>query len=261
MSSAGKDIAANIYRFYKRLAELCDYERGELVGCSYVWNRKGSWPSFLLGNPQTDSIPEILAAQGAGLVPPFWIMEKADPEGAQELEEGGVRLIREWSGMELDPDQFQEEGGEITSEAGTSTNRTSLEKIVIRTNDPEFSSHWLKIVNEELLSGSQIGPEFLESISCSDQFRWMVAFLDGRAVGTGLSYSENGVCGLYMIATEASSRSRGVGTRITAELVSQATAAGDNHFVLHATELGSRIYGKLGFREVNSFSVLWNLGR
>lgn len=261
MSTAGKDIAANIYSFYTRVAELCNYDRGEFAGCSYVWNRKGSWPSFLLGNPQPDSISEAIAAQGAGLAPPFWIMEKADPDDAQVLEDAGVRLIREWSGMELRPDQFQEEGSAIPSGAGSGTDSASLEQIVIRTNDPKFSSHWLKIVNEELLSGSQMGPEFLELVSLSNQFRWMVAFLDGRAVGTGLSYSENGVCGLYMIATVASSRGRGVGTRLTAELVSRAMAAGDNHFVLHATKLGSRIYGKLGFREVNSFSVLWNLGK
>jgi ribosomal protein S18 acetylase RimI-like enzyme len=261
MSTAGKDIAANIYRFYIRVAELCDYDRGELAGCSYVWNRKGSWPSFLLGNPPPDSISEAIAAQGAGLVPPFWIMEKADPDNAQVLEDAGVRAIREWCGMELQADQFQTGASTSPSGAGSDTDNASGEQIVIRTNDPKFSSHWRKIVNEELLSGSQLGLEFLESVSRSDQFRWMVAFLDGRAVGTGLSYSENGVCGLYMIATVASYRGRGVGTRLTAELVSQAMAAGDNHFVLHATELGSRIYGKLGFREVNSFSVLWNLGR
>jgi len=252
MSSAEGNIVANIYSFYLRVAVLCGYDKGELAGCGYVWNRKGSWPSFVLGTPGLDAMSEVIAAQGAGLAPPFWIMEKAANDVAQELEDAGVRVVREWSGMELYPDQFQDT---------SNTDRTSGEQIVIRSNEPEFSSQWLKIVNEVLLSGSKTGPEFLESISNSDQFRWMVAFVDGRPVGTGLSYSENGVCGLYMIATVPSYRGRGVGSRITAELVRQAMAAGDRQFVLHATELGSRIYEKLGFREVNRFSVLWNLGR
>lgn len=261
MSNAVENIADNIYDFYMRVAELCAYDFGELAGCSYVWNREGSWPSFMLGNPDPDIISEAIVAQGEGLVPPFWIMEKVAGDEAQNLEDAGLRVIREWSGMELYEDQFQARGGANPFGAASSMDAVSGEQIEIRSNEPEINSQWLKIVNEELLSGSQMGPEFLESVSRSDQFRWMVAFLDGRPVGTGLSYSDKGVCGLYMIATVASYRGRGVGTRITSELVRQAMATGDRQFVLHATELGSRIYEKLGFREKCRFSVLWNLGR
>jgi len=249
MSATEQNIAANIYSFYKHVAGLCNYERGDLAGCGYVWNREGSWPSFVLGNPDPDSLFEVISAMGDGLAPPFWIMEKPAVDESRILEEDGIRAIREWSGMELHPDQFQP------------GDKASSDRIRIRTNEIEFSSQWLKIVNEDLLTASQMGPEVLDLISGSDRFRWVVAFLDDRPVGTGLSYSENGVCGLYMIATAALYRGKGVGTRVTCELIRQAMAAGDELFVLHATELGARIYEKMGFREVNRFSVLWNLGR
>lgn len=245
-------IAENIYTFYDRVAELCAYEQGALAGCRYVWNKKGSWPSFMLGNPVPDSVSEADSAMSEKLAPSFWIMEKPEPDVVHELDKAGIRTIREWKGMELHQENFLP--GERTLK------KKSDSEIIIRTNDPDLKSEWLKIVNEELLSGSQMGPEFLESISRSGQFRWMLAFLDGHPVGTGLSFSENGVCGLYMIATKTSSRGKGVGTRLSAELVRQAIAAGDTHFVLHATELGAPIYENLGFREVNTFSVLWNLG-
>lgn len=260
MSREGKDIAANIYSFYKVVGELCTYERGEVAGCSYVWNRGGSWPSFMLGNPDPDSLSEALTAMGKGLAPPFWIMEKPAGDEARELDEAGVRAIREWSGMELRMDHFCPDQVQVGNEIFASEN-PSGERIRVLANEQEFSVQWMKIINENLLSGSQMGPEFLESISRSDQVRWVIAFLNDQPVGTGLSYSENGVCGLYMIATAASYRGRGIGTRVTAELIRQAMEAGDERFVLHATELGARIYKKLGFREVNSFSVLWNLGR
>jgi GNAT superfamily N-acetyltransferase len=244
MSGIDHKISSNIFRFYTRSAELCGYESGKRAGCAYAWNRTGSWPSFVLGDPGEAGIREAVHAIRSGTLPPFWIAEKTGGELVQKLDDAGVRVIREWSGMALGKADFKP--GVLNP------------KVKIRTNDPGTNREWLHIVNTELLTGSRIGDDYLDAVAISGEFSWMVAYLDDEPAGTGLSFSSGDTCGLYMIATKHAFRGAGVGTMVTSQLVSDALESGHSTVVLHATPLGERIYRKLGFREENRYAVMWH---
>ena len=250
MISVKEHITHNLYGFYKRVAEGCRYETGRIAGCDYVWNRKGSWPSYVLGPPDPDKIHEFVNAKMQGNAPSFWILGNEHREEIRLLEKTGLRVVREWKGMAL-----REVG------LGPVPKHEENSKIRISTNDPKAYKDWLGIVNTALMTGAQVGNELFAALSSSGSFRWVVAYIDNHPGGAGLSFSENGVCGLYMIATEEAFRRRGIGTRVTRALVKQAHKSGDHTIVLHATGHGERIYGNMGFEVYNRFSIMWHLGQ
>jgi GNAT superfamily N-acetyltransferase len=253
MKQIQRHISGNLFGFYSRIARVCGYEAGRLAGCSYVWNRNGSWPSYMLGSPGKGRIQEVAAAVRKGDAPPFWIIENSSAAEIGLLEKEGFRVVREWKGMALERGDFRPVA------TGGSRPPGSL-GIEVISNDPGTLKEWLQIVNTYLMTGAQLGMEIKDALLSDQSFRWMVAYLDGEPAGAGLSFEEGGVCGLYMIATVDSFRGRGVGTRITGELVSRALGSGSETIVLHATGQGERIYQNLGFREVNRLSIMWHLG-
>ncbi len=248
MKSKEEHITNNLYAFYKRVAEGCGYETGHIAGCDYVWNRKGSWPSYFLGAPDREKIHEFVNAKVQGNAPSFWILDKKYLEEIRALERTGVRVVREWKGMALD-------GRSITP-----YEHVENRKIRLSFDDQGAHMDWLGIVNTALMTGAQIGDEFFSALSSSVAFRWIVAYMDDQPAGAGLSFSEDGVCGLYMIATGEAYRKQGIGTRVTDELVKQAIDSGNHTIVLHATGHGERIYRNMGFEVHNSYSVMWHLG-
>jgi len=86
-------------------------------------------------------------------------------------------------------------------------------------------------------------------------FRFFVGALAGEDAGVVALYTAENVAGLYWVATRPAFRGRGVGTAVTRRAVEEAFAAGARRCVLHATEMGVRIYRRLGFRELFSYGV------
>jgi hypothetical protein len=246
MISPEEKIWMNLRRFYMSLGELCGYESGNLAGIDFVMNNNGSWPAFLLGRPDTEAISDIASSIVNNEVPPFWIMEKKDDAMLSILEDHGIRAVRQWTGM--------------TMESGSFVPATNNPEIEIRNNDPGSLGDWLELVNSTVMSGAQLGKEIAEAISSSDSFQHMVAYLEDKPVGTGLTFSEEGVCGLYFLSTESGQRGRGIGSRIFSELIRCGIEEGNHSLVLHATGMGEKIYHRTGFKSVNHYSVLWHLG-
>lgn len=245
MSRETDIITGNLHGFYRRIAEKCKYETGETGGCEYVWNRSGSWPGYLFGIPDNEKIPEITEAIRQKKAPPFWILEDSNAEVNSLLEEKGVRLVRLWVGMIMQQDELK---------------LYPLNPSVrIISNASDRLEEWLQIVNTELLTGAEVGREVLEAISSDDDFHWMVAYYGTQPVSTGLVFSENGVGGIYMVATRSSFRSLGLGTAIATELTNAAFMAGNHTVVLHATAMARNIYKRAGYRSVNRYSICYYL--
>jgi GNAT superfamily N-acetyltransferase len=243
-------ITRNLQCFYTRVAELNGFERGKVTGIAYVWNRNGYWPSYLLGVPGIEKIPELVRAIELEKAPPFCIAENSRREETDLLEESGIRSIREWKGMYLDSRMYDADS--MTED---------IPQAQLRINDQESLDDWLMLVNEELMSGIQIEKPVIKSLSDSDEFRFVVAYSEGNPAGAGLSFREGGICGLYMIATRAPMRGQGIGSLVTTSLIEHAVNMNDEGIVLHATALGEQLYSRLGFREINRYSVMWYLGK
>jgi GNAT superfamily N-acetyltransferase len=76
-----------------------------------------------------------------------------------------------------------------------------------------------------------------------------IASVDGQPAASSSVCIEDGVAGVYCVATLEGFRGRGLGTAVTRAAVAYAARHGAKHALLHATEMGEPIYRKIGFAE------------
>ena len=84
--------------------------------------------------------------------------------------------------------------------------------------------------------------------------RIYAAWIDDDVVAAGESSVVEGVLGVFGIATHPDHRRRGIGAAVTSYLIADRAADADLA-VLDASDLGYRVYERLGFRSVSTWEV------
>jgi ribosomal protein S18 acetylase RimI-like enzyme len=83
-----------------------------------------------------------------------------------------------------------------------------------------------------------------------------VAWLDGQPVATSRLSMAGGAAGLYTVLTVPQARGRGIGRQMTLRAMLAGREAGMRVGVLQATDMGQRIYDKLGFEELFRYRMM-----
>jgi len=76
-----------------------------------------------------------------------------------------------------------------------------------------------------------------------------LAFVDDQPVAVSTVFYRAGVAGIYCVATLEEWRGKGLGAAITLQPLLDARAKGYRVGILHSSEMGYRVYQRLGFKE------------
>jgi GNAT superfamily N-acetyltransferase len=79
--------------------------------------------------------------------------------------------------------------------------------------------------------------------------KFFLGMLDGKPVSTSMYYLGEGVVGIYLVATVAEARNKGVGFAVTQAALKTGRALGYRVGILQASKMGQPVYTRMGFKE------------
>lgn len=83
----------------------------------------------------------------------------------------------------------------------------------------------------------------------------LVALVDGTPVSKAVLHVNDGVAGIYGVATTEAGRGRGLATHLCATALANARAAGAERTVLHSTPMARELYRRMGYQDVATFEM------
>jgi GNAT superfamily N-acetyltransferase len=90
-------------------------------------------------------------------------------------------------------------------------------------------------------------------------FRSYLALLNGQPVATSQLFTSAGVAGIYNVTCVPEARGQGIGAAITRAPLLAARSMGYRVGILQASDLGYKVYRRLGFQDFGHLSVyLWD---
>lgn len=94
-----------------------------------------------------------------------------------------------------------------------------------------------------------LSPEVVDG----DDAAVVVGRVDGEAVATALVVVTEGAAGIYAVSTVPKHRGRGYGAAITWAAVAEGARLGATWSLLQSSELGYRVYERMGYRQVGGY--------
>lgn len=164
----------------------------------------------------------------------WWLTPSTRPEGlAALLETHGMRHAYDAPGMVADLTSLDLD---VPLPAGVTIRRV------------EDLTPWLEVLAPTFSFPAGHAEIWRDAYSqCGQEWTHFVGFLGDRAVATTSLLLVGALAGIYMVATLAQARGRGIGAAVTREAMRFARDRGATQAALQSSELGYRVYLGLGF--------------
>jgi ribosomal protein S18 acetylase RimI-like enzyme len=103
--------------------------------------------------------------------------------------------------------------------------------------------------------------ELLNGIGLGLPFRHYLGILNGRPAASSTLFLDESVAGIYNVAVVPAARRQGLGAAITLAALQEARQMGCATGALQSSEMGYRVYQRLGFRQVSTINnYFWSAG-
>src|ERR1035437_7498985 len=248
-------IEKQIYDLFIYIARKGD--RTLFIGNDIKWVRTvpSTWPNFIFDfqfNPDeiTSRVKMINTEIEQLNAPPLCIVPNNEQTGllTAALEENGLRLSAQWTGMAMDLALFQER----LLPAGME---------IYEVNNLSLLEEWCTVASKYLFNSSPLDIDLFSHFIMDDKVKMFLGKYNSIPVASSLMYLSKGVAGLYMIATSNEYRKKGFGSAITSFPISEAKKMNCQTAILHATPAGRGIYKKIGFVDFKEYNIFWKVGK
>jgi ribosomal protein S18 acetylase RimI-like enzyme len=101
-----------------------------------------------------------------------------------------------------------------------------------------------------------LAPIYMIEVSELDGIEYYLGRVDACDVSTAVGYNVNRTVGIFNVATPEEYRGRGYGAALTAHAAREGFSAGADLAWLQSSSLGESVYRRLGFREVETYTLL-----
>jgi GNAT superfamily N-acetyltransferase len=132
---------------------------------------------------------------------------------------------------------------------------------IVRVEDQETLRQWIHAASLGFNVPAEyedVWYEFFVEAVFEQPFWSYLAVLDGQPVGTSQLFLSAGVAGIYNVTCIPEARGLGIGAAITLAPLLDARAIGYRIAILQASQMGARVYRRLGFQDFGLLSVyLW----
>jgi ribosomal protein S18 acetylase RimI-like enzyme len=218
---------------------LSESEADAAIDETIAWFKERNVPYFFWWTgPQTtpSNLPQRLQAHG--------LIDMAEQQkelaaGIKQTELGAPCMVAELSKMN-ETILARTPEGFVVREIGKETELYDFKKVFVETYEiPEWAGQaW---VDATLKIGIGKTP-----------WRMFVGYLKDEPVATIMLFNGGGVASVYAVATVPSARGKGIGAAITLQpLLEACDRDGYKYAVLFSTEMGIRVYERIGFRLTN----------
>ncbi|EMI70562.1 GNAT family N-acetyltransferase [Leptospira noguchii] len=104
---------------------------------------------------------------------------------------------------------------------------------------------WLKILNDSFESGDRLN--LYSKLLNLNSFRLYGGFANGQMTTTGMTFFDGESFGLYSITTDRNYRGLGYASNLVEHILGEIREFFPGFIILHATQVGKKIYEKFGF--------------
>jgi len=235
-------IESNLDDFYEKCSNHPNFNSQNSDKINWVQSKYADWPDCIFkvnfeGSNIEAEINQVKALIREKKAPNGWTVGPLTkpPNLGSILEDYNFSNVYHQAGMALD----------LKSLKFTNLDSNKLE--IKTVNNDRMLKQWKSIVS--LVFKIKIDLELLKYLLIEKESIFYLSIYNGEPVSTLLLYLSSGVAGLHAVSTLPDYRNKGFGLAISGVALKEAYRLGYKISVLQASELGEKVYRKLGFKK------------